>query len=45
MRRIDVSLLCTAKKTDLESEEMINLEYLCLATMFMARSIAVISTL
>ena len=39
MRGVDVFLFCRAWKTDW----MINLEYLWLAIMFMARSIAVTS--
>ena len=45
MRVDDVFLFCSAKRNDLESEEMINMEDLWLAIMFMTRSIAAISAL
>ena len=44
-RKVVEFLFCRAWKTDLESEWMINLKDLWLAIMFMARSIAVTSTL
>ena len=45
MRGVDVSLFFSAWKTDLESEQMINLEDLWIAIIFMARSIDVTSAL
>ena len=41
----DVSLFCSASRTDLESVYMINLEVLWFAMIFIARSMAVVSAL
>ena len=41
----DVSLFCSASRTDLESVYMINLEALWFAMIFIARSMAVVSAL